>query len=194
MFVAPRADEDVSSTARGAAEEAGAPTLLIDLDLKRNAHAAHYAARLGPPLEARAAGASFYRVVNAHREIVRENALTRHLVERTQLQVTAFNAGVMQPGARVQISGDAAYWNALRAMGGSIVVDAPALDKNSVALKLAKHMDAIVLVVSADAHAAPAAMDARAAIADAGGNVVGLVFARASAPVMAIDRLTRRAS
>lgn len=195
LFVSARAGEGVSTTARGAAEEAGAPTLLIDLDLKRNTHAAHYEARgkLGPALDARAGGASFYRVVTADKQAVREQALTRHLVT-PHLQVTAFNAGVVPPGGRVQISGDGAYWDALRAMGGVVAVDAPALERNPVALKLARHMDAVVLVVSPAALSAPAAMEARAALTQAGANVVGIVFAQASAETIAIDRFTRRAA
>lgn len=192
MMVAALPGEGVSTAARAAAEEARAPVLLIELDAKRNTHARHYAGKLGAALDARANGASFYRVKDANGLLLREQAITRRPVTGSLLQVTAFDLEACPANARVQISGDSAYWEGVRAMGVTALVDAPALSRSPLALKVAKHMDAVVLVVSGDAGAAPPAMEARAALTEAGANVIGIVFSRASAPVMAIDRLSRR--
>ncbi len=193
MMVAARAGEGTSSSARAAAEEARAPVLLVDLDVKRNTHARHYAGKLGPALDVGANGASFYRVKDASGALLREHAVTRRLVTGAPIQVTAFDASALPAHARMQVSGDRAYWDGLRAMGVTALVDAPALSRSPLALKIAKHMDAVVLVVSGDAGAAPPAITAREALTEAGANVIGIVFARASAPVMTIDRLTRHA-
>ena len=53
-------------------------------------------------------------------------------------------------------------------------------------------MDGVVMVVGADRGAAPAAIAAKAALEDAGANVIGLIYAGATAPVMAIERVMRQ--
>lgn len=191
MFVAARAGEGVSHAARLAAEEAAAPVLLADLDIKRSVHARHYADRLGAPTDARANGAAFWRIKDESGVLLRGQLVTRRSIIGSEVDVLAIDS--LPPGARVQVGPDPAYWNALRAAGALTVVDAPALARAPLALKLAPHMDAVVLVVSADPGAAPPAIEARAALTEAGANVIGIVFARASAPVMALDRLTRQA-
>jgi hypothetical protein len=49
------------------------------------------------------------------------------------------------------------------------------------------------LVVGSGAGAAPAAIGAKAALVEAGANLIGLVYAGATAPVMAMERLLRQA-
>lgn len=194
MLVAAREGEGVSHAARLAAEEAAAPVLLVDLDSKRNTHARHYAHRLGPPVNARVNGAAYWRVKDANGAVLNTHAIARRPIKDAEIQVTVFESAALPAGARLQIGADAGYWNALRAMGALAIVDAPALARSPLALKLAPHMDAVVLVVSADQGAAPPAIEARAALASAGANVIGLVFARASAPVITLDRLTRQSA
>lgn len=194
MVVAARSGEGVSTIVRGAAEDAGAPVLIVDLDMKRSTHAAHYKSRggLGPAVDARIGGASFYRMKDAEGRVIPDRALKRYRAGARRVEMTALAPDALPKGARIQISGDSAYWDALRTQGVLAIVDAPALDRAPLALKLAKHMDAVVLVVSGEPGAAPPAMDASVALAEAGANVIGLIFARASAPVMTIDRLTRQ--
>lgn len=188
MLASARRGEGVSTVARDAAVEADAPVLLIDLDLKQSPQAAYYAREkgLGPARDGRINGASFVRLLDAQGARVESYALTLHRVSSTQIHVSRFDVGAIPHGARMQISGDAAYWQALRGSGALVIVDAPALERSDLALRLAPHMDAVVLVVAADAGAAPPAMAARLKFAAAGANVVGLVFARASAPQMAL--------
>jgi hypothetical protein len=58
-----------------------------------------------------------------------------------------------------------------------------------VALRIARHMDGVVLVVGAEAGVAPASIKAKALLSEAGANVIGLVYTGASASVLAIERL-----
>lgn len=193
MLIAAREKEGVSSSARLAAEEADSPVLLIDLDIKRDGQARHYQSRLGPPRDARVNGLSFYRIKDMGGALLPARAVSRRAVEGMQLDVTAFDGAGLPPQARVQIGADAGYWNALRGAGETALVDAPALARTPLGLRLAPLMDAVVLVVSGEAGGAPAAIEARTALDRAGANVIGIVFARASAPVRIIDRLTRQA-
>jgi hypothetical protein len=66
------------------------------------------------------------------------------------------------------------------------------LERSELALKVVRHMDGVVLVVGADAGAAPAARAAKDAMTAAGANIMGLVYSGATAPVMAIERLLRQ--
>jgi hypothetical protein len=54
-------------------------------------------------------------------------------------------------------------------------------------------MDGVVLVVGGNKGAAPAAIAAKTALANAGANLIGLVYAGAAAPVIAIERMLRQA-
>jgi Mrp family chromosome partitioning ATPase len=85
------------------------------------------------------------------------------------------------------------YWDAARAGGACVVLDAPALERSQIALRVARHMDGIVLVVADDAGAAPAAIAAKAALVAAGANVIGLIYSGARTPVLAMDRAMRQA-
>ncbi|HRP11452.1 MAG TPA: hypothetical protein PLK37_10490, partial [Terricaulis sp.] len=91
------------------------------------------------------------------------------------------------------LSAGGAYWDAVRAGGAMAVVDAPALARSKAALAVARHMDGVVIVVGAGEGAAPAAIETKGALVKAGANVMGLIYAGASAEVLALDRLTRQA-
>jgi Mrp family chromosome partitioning ATPase len=91
------------------------------------------------------------------------------------------------------VSSSSDYWDRARAGGATIVVDAPALERSTIALRVAPHMDGVVLVVGADEGAAPAALAARAALASGGANLIGLVYAGDAGPARAIERLLRQA-
>ena len=81
----------------------------------------------------------------------------------------------------------------MRATGGLVVVDAPSLDRSQIGLRVARNMDGVVLLVGGEPGDAPAATAAKEALVAAGANVMGLVYAGATAPVLAIDRLLRQA-
>ncbi len=193
MVAAASDDEGVAAACCAAVEDAAAPVFLVDLDVKRSALATHFARThgLGAPLGASVNGALFCRAKSVDGAAQHESVLVRRAITGTSCHVTQ-RAATLPADARIQISGDPGYWEALRGLGANVIVAAPSLARAPIALKLAKHMDAIVLVVSGDAHGALPAMQARAALAEAGGEVIGLVFARASAETMAIEQIARR--
>jgi len=194
MLVAARRQEGVTTAARAVAQAAGAGAVYaVDLDLKRNALAKALSASgaLGPRIDGALYGVSLLEVRLANNTLVRQTtpAFTYHRVGRTRVYAGVFDARVPPRGARIVISARPDYWNAARAGGASVVVDAPALQRSHLALRVARHMDGVVLVVGADRGAAPAAMHAKKLLTDAGANVIGLVYVGATAPVMAIERL-----
>jgi hypothetical protein len=198
MFVAARAKEGVTSASCAVARGAGrGAAFAIDLDLRRNGLAKALAAggALGPKTEGRFNGVSFYGVQDARgqADVEIRPYFSFHRVGQTRLYTGLFDTRSLPQGARVQVAAASDYWDAARDVGATVIVDAPALDRSQIALRVAKHMDGVVLVVGSAPGAAPSAMAAKAALVAAGANVMGLVYAGASEPVMAIDRLMRQA-
>lgn len=199
MFIAGRRGEGVTAAARIAAEAAGPGSVYaLDLDPYRNALARRFAERgsLGPKLDGRFGGASFYTLVDRQGRLLpeREPLFGFHRVGGGALFVGAMDMRLAPPLARIAVADTPDYWNASRLYGDTVIVDAPALDHSRVGLRIARHMDGVVLVVGDGAGAAPAAIDAKNAIIAAGGNLIGLIYANASAPVMAMERVLRQAS
>lgn len=199
LFVSGARNPEVTSVARAVAEAAGARTVYaIDLDLKRNAlaRALSEGGRLGPRLDGRIGGQTFYSVRGARGALMRESqpAFGFHSVGGSRrLFAGVFDARLLPAGGRVVISSAPHYWDAVRAAGAMAVVEAPSLDRSQIALRVARNMDGVVLVVGDAPGEAPAATAAKAALTAAGANVMGIVYAGASSPVMAIDRLLRQA-
>jgi hypothetical protein len=198
MFIAARNQEGVTTAARAVAEGSGPGAVYgIDLDLKHNAlaRALMTHGKLGPKMDGRLSGASFYGVRAANGVMLTERApaFSLHRVGQTRIYAGLFDPRALPRGGRVVISSAPHYWDAVRASGVVAVVDAPAIERSQVGLRVAPHMDGVVLVVGADAGAAPAAMQAKEALVNAGANLLGLVYAGATAPVMAIERLLRQA-
>jgi Mrp family chromosome partitioning ATPase len=198
MLVSARRGEGVTTVARSVAQASGPGAVYaVDLDLKRNALAKAFSQSepLGPKIDGRLGGASFYAVLGPGRTMLRElaPAFTYHRVGRSLVFAGVFDARRMPRNSRVAISRLPDYWNAARTGGATIIVDAPALERSDVALRVAPHMDGVVLVVGAEPGGAPAAIAAKQSLEKAGANVIGLVYAGATAPVMAIERLLRQA-
>jgi hypothetical protein len=197
MFVSARGSDAVTARATALAAAEGASTYAIDLDLKRNALAKTLSAvgPLGPKIDGRLNAVAFFAVRDARGAVLRqaEQVFSYHRVGRMRLYAGIFDAAALPGGARVHISAGPEYWDAARAGGANIVLQAPSLDRSQIALRVARHMDGVVLVVGSEPGAAPAAMVTKALLADAGANLIGLVYAGASAPVMAIERLLRQA-
>lgn len=193
MFVAARALEGTTTAARAVAHAAGPGAVYaIDLDLRRNALAKALSedGSLGPRIEGELNGERFYSVRDLPDS---PPAFFYHRVGRSRVYAGVFDMRVLPKGARVGISARADYWDAARAGGAFVVVDAPALDHSSIALRVAPHMDGVVLVVGSGRGAAPAALEAKELLVEAGANLLGLVYAEADAPVVAIDRMLRHA-
>lgn len=193
MFVAARSLEGTTTAARAVANAAGPGAVYaIDLDIRRNAlaRALNEDGALGPRIEGELGGARFYTVRDLPEP---PPAFFYHRVGRSRVYAGVFDTRALPKGARVGISARPDYWDAARAGGAFVVVDAPALDHSSVALRVAPHMDGVVLVVGSGRGAAPAALEAKELLIEAGANLMGLVYADADAPAVAIDRLLRQA-
>lgn len=198
LFVSSRRSEGAARAACGVAQSAGAgPVYAIDLDLKRNSLAKVLAetAPLGPKLDGRFGGVSFYAVRGPRGTALQEikPAFSFHRVGRSPIFAGVFDAGLLPKQARVAVSSGPLYWDAARVAGGMVIVDAPALDRSEVALRVARHMDGVVLLVDAAPGGAPAALAAKTALLNAGANLIGLVYSGADAPVLAMERLLRQA-
>lgn len=198
LLVSARRNEGVTTAARAVAEAAGPGAVYaIDLDLKQNsfAKALSQLGALGPRIDGKLGGVSFYAVHGPGRLPIHEarSAFSYHRVGRRLIFAGVFDARVLPRNARVAVSAKPDYWNAARAGGATIVIDAPALERSDVALRVAPHMDGVVLVVGAAPGSAPAAIAAKMALDNAGANVIGLVYAGAPMPVLAMERLMRQA-
>ncbi len=199
LVIAARRGEGASTVARAVAGAAGPGTVYaIDLDVRRNALARAYALdgpALGPRIDGRLGGAAFHQIVTQTGAPCAETtpAFSYHRIGRSRLYVGAFDSQGMPQGGRVLISSEPDYWRGARAGGATVIVDAPALERSAIGLRVARHMDGVVLVVGADAGAAPAAMAARTEILAAGGSLLGLVYTNASGPVVALDRMLAQA-
>ena len=197
MLIGAQRGQGVTTAARAVAEAASSATVYaIDLDLQRNALAASFGAELGPRMGSALAGVSFYAPVDAQKRLLRNapESYFYHRAGRSRVFVGKFDQSAMPAGCRVWISDRSDYWDAVRAGGATMVVDAPALDRSQAGLRVARHMDGVVMLVGSEPGAAPAAMAAKASLIAAGANVIGLIYAGASAPVMAIDRMTRKSA
>lgn len=193
MLVAARANEGTTRAARAVAHAAGPGAVYaIDLDIRRNALAKALSGdgALGPRIDGALNDHRFYTV----RELPdAPSAFFFHRVGRSRIYAGVFNMRALPNGARVGISARPDYWDASRSGGAFVVVDAPPLEHSSIALRVAPHMDGVVLVVGSGRGAAPAAMEAREHLLETGANLIGLVYAGADAPAVAIDRLLRHA-
>lgn len=197
MIVAARANEDAVGVARAVAYASTLGSVYaIDLDLRHNRLARSFLAdgeAMGPRIDGALGGAVLWGVSNAAGRRVRDvSPFAFHRVGRSHLYVGAFSPRAVPAGGSVSISSSPGYWDAVRAGGATAVVCAPALSQNEIALRVARHMDGVVLIVGSYAGSAPAALSAKNALDRAGTNVMGLVYAGVTAPVMAMERLRRQ--
>lgn len=199
MFIGARRGEGVTSAARTAAESVGQGTVCaIDLDVRRNglARALTQSGPLGPKCDGAFGGVNFCAAHDGSGQRLTEadGAYAYHRVGGSDVYVGVYDGRALPKGARVLISPAPDYWDAARASGAFVVVDAPALQWSQAGLRIARHMDAVVLVVNSDPGAAPAALAAKAELVAAGANLIGLIYSKSSAPAAAMDKLWRQAS
>jgi hypothetical protein len=198
MLIAAHRKEGVTTAARAVAQSAGPGAVYaIDLDLKRNAFARELANidTLGPKLDGRLNATSFYSIRSPSGIVLQERApaFAYHRVGQTRIYAGIFDPRLIPEGGRVAISPMPHYWDAVRTAGAMAVVDAPALERSEIGLRVARNMDGVVLVVGSDKGAAPAAIAAKEKLIEAGANLMGIVYAGATGPVMAIERMLRQA-
>ncbi|MDX2275342.1 MAG: hypothetical protein NW206_07800 [Hyphomonadaceae bacterium] len=197
MFVGARRGEGVTSIACAATQtQQTRPVFAIDLDVRRNDLAQRIAARhrLGPRVDGSLGGVQFCVATDAQGYALAQAAsYSFHRAANARLYVGALEGRALPKRAQVLISSKPDYWDAVRAGGALAIVDAPALSWSKVALRVAPHMDGVVLVVSDDAGAAPAALAAKAELDRAGAQVIGLVYTGAAALAPVLDRVLRQA-
>lgn len=198
MVVAARRGEGVTTLARAASLTAQArPVFAIDLDLRRNDLARTIAAthKLGAKVDGSLGGTNFCTAVDGAGKPLSgfHGAFSYHRAADARLYVGAFDGRALPKGAQVMVSSNADYWDSVRAGGALAIVDAPALGWSKVGLRVARHMDGVVLVVSSDAGAAPAALAAKAELDRAGAKVIGLIYTGADVSVPVLDRMLRQA-
>jgi Mrp family chromosome partitioning ATPase len=105
--------------------------------------------------------------------------------------VTRFATEALRSGQRGEALADARYWDALRKHADTVVIDAPAADRNSLAITLAPFVDATVLVVAAESTAPNEPLILRDEIEAAGGRIAGVVVNRSTyKPPAFLSRLT----
>lgn len=191
MLVSARRGAGVTTAACAVAQACkNSSVYAIDLNLKRNglAKALSEVAPLGPKQDGEFHGVSLFGAGSTV-----SPAFSYHQVGQTRIKVGLFDPRAVPPGARVMVPPGPSYWDAIRATGGTAIVDAPSLDRSDIALRVARHMDGVVLVVGAEAGAAPAATRAKQALIDSGATLLGLVYAGADASAALIERVLRRA-
>lgn len=197
MIVPAHAEDSAVPVAHAVAHAVTAGSVYaIDLDARRNGLARSLAAdgeTLGPRIDGALNGASLWAVFGAHgRVVANASPYVYHRLGRSHIFVGAMDPRQIPRGGGVAITAAPTYWNAVRAGGATAVVCAPALSNNEIALRVARHMDGVVLLVGVGAGAAPAALAAKSALDRADANVMGLVYAGATRPVMALERLRRQ--
>lgn len=188
--------------ARLAAVRARKPAWLIDADLIQQGQQEAVAAeperfgRLGPSAAASPDGSVFYVVTppvlgRDNKPVAPSRLMTARACLGGRLWVTRFRAEGLRSGQRAEPLPDPRYWDSMRKHGDTIIIDAPAADRNDVALTLAPYVDATVLVVSAGSTPANEPVTLRDEIEAVGGRIAGIVVNRSTykAPLF-LKRLT----
>jgi hypothetical protein len=195
QIAAATSGEGVSTVAREyarlAAVRARRPVWLIDADLAQQGQLEAVAAEpdrfgaLGKAAIATPDGSIFFAVTprimdRAGKPVHPARLMTARPCLGGRLWVTRFAAEHLRSGQRAEAVGDARYWDALRKHADTVVIDAPAADRNDMAITLAPFVDATVLVVAADGAAASEPLMLRDEIEAVGGKIAGVVVNRSS--------------
>jgi Mrp family chromosome partitioning ATPase len=199
LIMSARRGEGVSTISRTlaelAAQRARRAALLIDLDLLRNSQYRAYvlASRAGGAgLGAGVSGALGQQVFFNPKQAA--SAFSFHRVGLSRLLVGHFQSSMLPRGTHVSIRPDPAYWRSTRRAADCVVIDAPALERSRIGLVIARFMDAVVIVTSAERGVASETQKLQAELAAVNAPVVGLVFADADPTERAIDRALSQSS
>lgn len=206
QIAAATSGEGVSTVAREyarlAAVRARRPVWLIDADLAQQGQLEAVTAEpdrfgaLGKAAIATPDGSIFFAVTprimdRAGKPVHPARLMTARPCLGGRLWVTRFAAEHLRSGQRAEAVGDARYWDALRKHADTVVIDAPAADRNDMAITLAPFVDATVLVVAADGAAASEPLMLRDEIEAVGGKIAGVVVNRSTYnPPAFLRRLT----
>jgi hypothetical protein len=206
QIAAASSGEGVSTVAREyarlAAVRARRPVWLIDADLAQQGQMEAVAAQpdrfgqIGKAAIATPDGSIFFAVTprimdRAGKPVHPARLMTARPCLGGRLWVTRFAAEHLRSGQRAAAVSDARYWDALRKHADTVVIDAPAADRNDMAITLAPYVDATVLVVAAESGAANEPMMLRDEIEAVGGKIAGVVVNRSTYnPPAFLKRLT----
>jgi Mrp family chromosome partitioning ATPase len=206
QIAAANSGEGVSTVAREyarlAAVRARRPVWLIDADLAQQGQMEAVVAepdrfgRVGKAAVATPDGSIFFAVTprvtdREGKPVHPARLLTARPCLGGRLWVTRFAAEALRSGQRPEALADARYWDALRKHADTVVIDAPAADRNSLAITLAPFVDATVLVVAAESTAPNEPLILRDEIEAAGGKIAGVVVNRSTyKPPAFLRRLT----
>lgn len=194
QFVSARTGEGASTIAREFARLAAVrgrkPAWLVDADLYDQSQlkiVGYDPDRFGPVQGEAAAtpdGSMFFDIHPPVKNRMGQLVPAARLVQARaglggRLWVTRLKTEALNAAHRVRPTGEPAYWEAMRRHADYVIVDAPAADRSDLAITLAPHMDATVLVVAADEPATAELADLRDAIEARGGFVAGMVLNRA---------------
>ena len=206
QIAAATSGEGVSTVAREyarlAAVRARRPVWLIDADLAQQGQMEAVAAEpdrfgmLGKAAIGTPDGSIFFAVTprimdRAGKPVHPARLMTARPCLGGRLWVTRFAAEHLRSGQRAEAVSDARYWDALRKHADTVVIDAPAADRNDMAITLAPYVDATVLVVAAESGAANEPLMLRDEIEAVGGKIAGVVVNRSTYnPPAFLKRLT----
>ena len=192
QFVSATRGEGTSTVARAFARAAagrGARGVwLVELDVMAGAQFAAFAdgayGPLGEPGRAGPDDSAFFQVVPPPDEAEAPPPAAASYLEAWPLAgeafwVTRFKAERLRPGQSVRLTGSGDYWRALKPFADLIVVDAPAAERSRAAAAVAPHMDATVVVVSADNDDPSGPTLLRDGVRAAGGRCAGMILNRA---------------
>jgi len=183
QFVAANRGDGTSTIARDfaliAAQRAHERVLLLDQGYPVNAQLAWASERgrlagpadippieLGLPIEQREGE----QVVSTWLRFHRLRNLSLFVSERYEL--------ARAPAAAAEPAGTNGFWDKLRQQFELVVVDSVSVSESFDPIMLANQMDAVVLVVAAEATRAPVAQNLRDRIAEVGGPIIGVVLNR----------------
>ena len=206
QIAAASSGEGVSTVAREYARltavRARRPVWLIDADLAQQGQMEAVAAQpdrfgqIGKAAIATPDGSIFFAVTprimdQAGKPVHPARLMTARPCLGGRLWVTRFAAEHLRSGQRAAAVSDARYWDALRKHADTVVIDAPAAERNDMAITLAPFVDATVLVVAAESGSANEQMMLRAEIEAVGGKIAGVVVNRSTYnPPAFLKRLT----
>jgi len=195
QIAAANSGEGVSTVAREyarlAAVRARKPVWLVDADLAQQGQLEAVAAQpdrfgaLGKAAIATPDGSIFFAVTPRlmdpdGRPVHPARLMTARPCLGGRLWVTRFAAEHLRSGQRAEAVGDASYWDALRRHADTVVIDAPAADRNNMAITLAPFVDSTVLVVAAGTTPANEPLMLRDEIEAVGGKIAGVVVNRST--------------
>ena len=161
MFTAARNGEGVTSMAASfacmAARRSGKAVWLVDLDARRNRAfkgfergIARDIGRPGRAYDAALKQPPLFGITPKVANARQDKLMPAHDIEGLPLLVTRFRSERLKSGQRVFLQDSPGWWETLRKMASWIIVDAPALERSSAALTVAREADGVALVVAAD--------------------------------------------